>query len=187
MPRKRVESQQYRYTATQIGESVDPDTGEVHPLLALYEPVAPMQTGRPKNTRTRITSGRTRRVTKNFAYVDTESMAMLDLSHQEYRVFSFMMSKMEQPSGEIRVTGAYIARSIHMTAVNVSKTLKSLRERLIIIPEGHGSWRMNSWIMWMGDYKKWYPAAVDDEEPYWTAAELEAERPVLTIVDDPVS
>jgi hypothetical protein len=185
MPRKRVEKETFRYTARQVGERVDEKTGEVQPILELDEPVGPQQTGRPKNTRTRVTKGRAAKVTKKFMYVDAESMNMLDLSRQEYRVFTFLMSKADQGTGEIRVTGAYIARSIGMTANNVSVTLKSLRERLIIISEGYSVWRINSWIAYTGEYKKWYPAAMDDEEPYWTAADLEAEQnaPALSVVE----
>ena len=190
MPRKRIRSVEKTYTA-ELGDTYyDPDTGVEQVKLRIHEPIIEEpgpHRGRPRKgtTRVRVSQGRTSKVTKKWAYVDAESMSMLDLSHQEYRVFSFMMGKMDQPAGEIRVTGAYIARSIGMTQNNVSKTMKSLRERLIIIPEGIGIWRMNSWIAYMGEYKTWYPAALDDQEPYWTAEELEAEKvgPQLTVVE----
>lgn len=190
MPRRQIPKITHTVTAVEKEERVDPATGEVRRVLEIYEPdveEAGPHRGRPKKgtTRTRVTKGRASKVTKKWAYVDAESMAMLDLTHQEYRVFSFMMGKMEAPAGEIRVTGAYIARSIGMTQQNVSKTLKSLRERLVIIPEGLGIWRMNSWIAYMGEYKKWYPAAMDDPEPYWTAEDLEVEQkgPSLELVE----
>ncbi len=189
MARRQIPKITHTVTAVEKEERVDEDTGEVRRVLEIYEPDVDEpgpHRGRPKKgtTRTRVTKGRTSKVTKKWAYVDAESMSMLDLSRQEYRVFTFMMGKMDQPAGEIRVTGAYIARSIGMTETNVSKTLKSLRERLIIIPEGLGIWRMNSWIAYMGEYKTWYPAALDDEEPYWTQAELDAAQsgPQLTVV-----
>ena len=179
-----MDQQEYRYTAKKVGESVDPDTGEVYPILALNEPVGVKQARKSKPTQRRVTKGRKSRVTKKFIYVDAESMSMLDLSHQEYRVFSFMMGKVE-PSNDIRVTGAYIARSIGMTQPNVYKALKSLRERLIIVPEGPGHWRINSWIAYTGEYKKWYPAAMDDEEPYWTREDYETAQnvPALSVVE----
>lgn len=189
--RKQIPRITHTVTAIEKEERVDEETGEVRRVLEIYEPDVEEpgpHRGRPRKgtTRTRVTHGRMSKVTKKWAYVDAESMMMLDLSRQEYRVFTFMMGKMESPSGEIRVTGAYIARSIGMTQNNVSATLKSLRERLIIIPEGLGTWRINSWIAYMGDYKKWYPAAVDDPEPYWSQDDLDAERrqegPLLTVV-----
>lgn len=188
MPRKPIPSREKQYTA-EVGEPFyDPDTGVEKVRLTVREPEeeAGPHRGRPRrgSTRVRASRGRASKVTKKWAYVDAESMSMLDLTRQEFRVFTFMMGKMDQPAGEIRVTGAYIARTIGMTEANVSKTLKSLRERLIIIPEGLGIWRMNSWIAYMGEYKKWYPAAMDDEEPYWTQEELDAAKggPVLTAV-----
>lgn len=189
MPRRKIGSVEKTFTAEVGTPFYDPDTGVEKVKLTVQEPVeeeAGPHRGRPRKgtTRTRVQHGRAGKVTRKWAYVDAESIGMLDLSRQEYRVFTFMMGKMESPSGEIRVTGAYIARSIGMTEANVSKTLKSLRERLIIIPEGLGIWRMNSWIAYMGEYKKWYPAAMDDEEPYWDAADLEAEKgPILTAVE----
>jgi CRP-like cAMP-binding protein len=186
MPRKRVETETYRYTATQVGERIDEATGEVRPILDLYEPVGPTKTGRPANTRTRVRKGRKNKVTKRFAYVDTESMAMLRLTVQEHRVLYFMMSMIDQGTNEIRVTGVFIAKSIGMTQANVSKTLRSLRERLIIIPVDHGVWRINSWIAWTGSYDKWFSATGGDGEPYWTQAELDAERnpaPALSVVE----
>jgi DNA-binding transcriptional ArsR family regulator len=189
MPRRKIGSVEKTFTAEVGAPFYDPDTGVEKVKLTVQEPVeeeAGPHRGRPRKgtTRTRVTHGRVGKVTKRWAYVDAESMMLLDLTRQEYRVFTFMMGKMESPSGEIRVTGAYIARSIGMTETNVSKTLKSLRERLIIIPEGLGIWRINSWIAYMGDYKKWYPAAVDDEEPYWEAEDLEKEKgPLLTVVE----
>ena len=191
MPKKPIPKFTHRVTAIEKGESVDQHTGEIRRVLEIYEPDVQepgTHRGRPRQgtTRTRVSRRRKGKVTRNFAYVDAESMSMLDLSRQEYRVFTFLMSKMEQPTGEIRVTNVYVAKSIGMTQANVSVTMKSLRERLIIIAEGHGIWRMNSWIMWMGDYKKWYPAAIDDPEPYWTPEELAAEKnstPTLTVVE----
>lgn len=185
MPRKRVEEETYRYTAEQVGERVNEATGEVRPVFEFHEPVGPRKTGRPANTRTRVRKGRVTKVTKRYAYVDTESMAMLRLTVQEHRVFTFMMSMIDQGTNEIRVTGVFIAKSIGMTQANVSKTLKSLRERLIIIPVDHGVWRINSWIAWTGSYDKWFSATGGDGEPYWTQAELDAERegtPHLTAV-----
>jgi hypothetical protein len=185
MPRKRVEEEVFRYKARHVGESVDPHTGEIHSYIELHEPVG-AKTGRPANTRTRAKNGRRSKVTKKFAYVDTESMAMLDLTRQELRVFQFMMSMIDQGTNQIRVTGVFIAKSIGMTQNNVSLTMKNLRERLIIIPVDHGVWRINSWIAWTGDYNKWFAATGGDEEPYWTQAELDAERvesPALTVVE----
>jgi DNA-binding transcriptional ArsR family regulator len=193
MTRRRIPKITHTVTAIEKEEHVNEETGEVRRVLEIYEPdveaVGPHR-GRPKKgtTRTRVINsrrGERGKVTKKWAYVDAESMSLLDLTRQEYRVFQFLMGKMEQPSGEIRVTGAYIARSIGMTPANVSKSMKSLRERLIIIPEGLGIWRMNSWIAYMGEYKKWYPAAMDDEEPYWTQEEYDTEHSarVLTVVE----
>jgi len=184
MPRKRLEAEQFRYRARQVDEGVDERTGEVWTDIVLNEPVAPKPAGRPANTRTRIRKGRQGKVTKNFAYVDVESMAMLDLTRQEYRVFTFLCSMIDQGTNHIRVTGVYIAKSIGMTQNNVSRTLKALRERNIIIAVDHGVWRINSWIAWKGNYDKWFKATGGDEEPYWTQAELDAERqtPVLTVV-----
>jgi DNA-binding transcriptional ArsR family regulator len=188
MVRKRVESETYRYTAKQVGERVDPVTGEVSPILELNEPVGPKKTGRPANTRTRARKGRVSKVTKRFAYVDAESMSMLDLTRQEWRVFQYMIGMIDQGTNTIRVTGVFIAKSIGMTQANVSKTLKALKERNIIIQEDHGVYRINSWIAWTGSYEKWFAATGGDDEPYWTQAELDKEReqaarPALSVVE----
>lgn len=118
-------------------------------------------------------------MSSGYVMVDTESMGMLDLSRQEYRVFSFLVSKMDG-SGEIRVTISYISEKTGMTSNNVSVTMKSLRERRVIIGEGYGVWRINAWIAWVGEWKKWYKASTDDPEPVWTR---DADAPALAVVE----
>lgn len=173
MPRKPVEKSTYRLTAVErVEPDIDPLTGEVRHALDIqvpYDEPGPFR-GRPPRgaTRKRMTRGRSRKVSTGYAMVDTESMGMLDLSRQEYRVFSFLMSKADTGTGEIRVTNTYIVRGTGMTANNVSKTMKLLRERNIIIAEGYGVWRFNSNILWVGEWKKWGKAAADDPEPIWS-------------------
>lgn len=183
MPRKPITKTTHRVTAIELEEpDVDPDTGQVRRKLEIYEPdveePGPVR-GRPTRgtTRTRVSRGRKRRVSQAFAQVDLESIGMLDLSRQEYRVFSCLLSKVD-PTGEIRVTNMYLARSAGMSESNVSKTMRVLRERNIVIAEGYGVWRINAWIAWVGEWKKWGKAAADDPEPTWTLEE----RPVLTAI-----
>lgn len=183
MPRKRIAAETYPVVATELDDWVNPDTGQVMRKLAFALPAEEdpgVFRGRPPrgSTRTRASRGRKRRVSQSFAMIDAESIGMLDLSRQEYRVFSFLLSKVDG-SGEIRVTNAYIAKSIGMTAVNVSKTMRLLRERQIVLAEGYGVWRINAWIAWVGEWKKWGKAAADDPEPTWSLEE----RPVLAAVE----
>lgn len=182
MPRRKLKP--VEYTATVRDEWVDESTGEVKQKLLINEPdtqePGPFRGRPPKGaTRTQVTRGRQKRVAKGYVMLDTESMGMLDLSRQEYRVFSFLLSKVETGTGEIRVTNMYICKSIGMTQPNVSKAMKSLRERHIVIAEGYGVWRINAWIAWVGEWKKWYKASQDDPEPQWSLDEA----PTLAAVD----
>lgn len=179
MPRKPIDKHTYPVVATELDDWIDPDTGEVKRKLMFAlpedEPAGPIR-GRPRKgtTRTRITQKRSRRVSQGYAMLDTESMGMLDLSRQEYRVFSFLLSKMDA-TGEIRVTMTYIARGTGMTRPNVSKTMKSLRERHIVIDHAYGVFRINASIAWVGEWKKWNAAAQLDPEPVWDSAEADRE------------
>lgn len=183
MPRKPIPKTIHRVTAIELDEHVDAVTGQIRRQLEIHEPdieePGPYR-GRPPRggTRTRVNRGRKRRVSQAYVMLDTESVGMLDLSRQEQRVFAFLLSKMD-PSGEIRVTTSYVAKSIGMTANNASKTMRSLRERQVILAESYGVWRLNANIGWMGEWKKWARAAADDPEPIWTLEE----RPVLTVVE----
>jgi len=184
MPRRPIPKTTHSVVATIESEPwVDQDTGEVKQKLKIQEPdleePGPVR-GRPArgSTRTRVSRGRKRRVSQAFAQVDLESIGMLDLSRQEYRVFSCLLSKVD-PTGEIRVTNMYLARSAGMSESNVSKTMRVLRERNIVIAEGYGVWRINAWIAWVGEWKKWGKAVADDPEPTWTLEE----RPVLAVVE----
>lgn len=188
MPRKTVPKTKHSYTAIERDEWVDEGTGEVRRKLDLYEPSGaedgPFRGRPPKgSTRTRVKDGRSRKVTQGWAYTDVESMGMLDLSRQEYRVFAFLVSKVDIPAGTIRVTNQFMARSIGMTPNNVSKALKSLRERYVILPEAYGVWRINRNIMFVGKYPDWPKGAAEDPEPIW-ALEEEVERvPHLAVVE----
>lgn len=164
------------YTAMVHGEWLDESTGEVMQKITVMEPEdqtpGPFRGRPPKGaTRTRITRGRKKKVAHGYLMVDTESLGMLDLSRQEYRVFSFLLSKVEPGTGEIRVTNMYIAKSIGMTQANVSKTMKSLRERNIILAHDYGVWRVSAWIAWVGEWKKWYKASTEEPEPRWSLEE----------------
>lgn len=184
MARKHVPKSEHVYTAVETDEWIDPGTGEVKRRLKLFEPETeepgPLR-GRPRKgtTRNRITRKRSKRVGNGYAMLDTESMGMLDLTRQEWRVFSFLLSKVETGTGEIRVTNSYISKSIEMTPNNVSRTMKSLRERHIILAEAYGVWRINSNIAWVGDWKKWNAAANDDPEPIWDSTEPAAHLEIV--------
>jgi hypothetical protein len=65
----------------------------------------------------------------------------------------------------------------------VSKALKSLRERYVVLPEAYGVWRINRNIMFVGKYPDWPKGAAEDPEPIW-ALEEEVERvPHLAVVE----
>jgi hypothetical protein len=182
MPRKPIPAQTHRVTAVELDDWVNPETGEVKRVLEWQVPVEETQTrGRPRrgtNPQRRTNKQRSKKVASGYVMVDTESFGMLDLSRQEYRVFSFLLSKVDG-AGEIRVTNQYISKAIGMTSNNVSRTMKSLRERDIVISEGYGVWRINAWIAWVGEWKKWNKASQDDPEPTWSTEET----PELAVVE----
>jgi DNA-binding transcriptional ArsR family regulator len=102
--------------------------------------------------------------------VDIGMMTRLELSGQEYRVLiAVIMHIPEKGGSDAFCTMQEIADTLGIAHQSVSRTMKSLRDRNIIIRRSSkiGRWHVNAWLAFNGDFDSWNAEAESDPEPIW--------------------
>lgn len=102
-----------------------------------------------------------------FALVDSISAAKLELTQHEGRVFWIIVGSINPHTGESRVKGAEIARTIDTTPSNVSRILANLKRRRVIFANGQSCWTVNPWIAFYGSAEDWERITDDYKQPEW--------------------
>jgi hypothetical protein len=110
---------------------------------------------------------RKRRVGVSYVMVDTVSLTELETTISERRVLDCLLAHVDRGSNDIRLTTSLIAERTGMQVPNVSRALRSLRDRRLIYKLGVGLWRVSPWLAYAGDWKEWDKAAIDVAEPQW--------------------
>lgn len=104
-----------------------------------------------------------------FTLVDNPRMAELELTVAESRVFWAIASGLSKGSGSTaRITTGEIADTLGMLQPNVSKAIRSLRDRRIIHRERNAVWQLNPWLIFAGSAEDWETATDDAPEPEWS-------------------
>lgn len=106
---------------------------------------------------------------KQMSMVDVSVMRRLEMSVYEARVFWNLASHVPTRSGSVAyVSVKQIAEEEGMHRVDVSKTLKSLRDRRIIHTVRTGQHHINTHIAYSGSFDDWNAADGTELEPIWT-------------------
>lgn len=101
--------------------------------------------------------------------VDIGLMAKLEASGLEWRVLWAMMSHVPEKGGaEAHCTMQEIADQIGVQQPSVARVIKSLKDRRIVWMVKQGKWRVNTWLMYNGDFDSWNVEAEHDPEPIWS-------------------
>lgn len=104
-----------------------------------------------------------------FALVDMSRMSELVLTTTESRVLWCICDSLSKGSGSIaRIGTGEIAERTGILSQNVSKTLRSLRDRRIITRERNGVWAVNPWLIYAGSAEDWEAATDGHPEPEWS-------------------
>jgi CRP-like cAMP-binding protein len=126
--------------------------------LRYQEPVPPKP---PRRAR------RKRRVGVSYVMVDTVSLTELETTISERRVLDCLLAHVDVGTNDIRLTTSLIATKTGMQVPNVSRALRSLRDRRLIFKLNVGLWRVSPWLAYAGEWKEWDKAAMDAAEPQW--------------------
>lgn len=126
------------------------DTGEV------FDYMIPAKQGRRRKGRRKV-----------YAMVDLEALDRLELTGQEWEVLTRIMRAVNQDTNEARVAVSEVADDLGIAAPNVSRVLKTLRERRIIQTLRQGVHRVNSHIMFRGSNQDWDDATDIERAPLW--------------------
>lgn len=106
---------------------------------------------------------------KQMVMTNVLAMTRLELSVPEARVFWCLVAHVPVRSGTIAYIGiGQIATKTGMHRVDVSKTMKSLRDRRIVRTLHTGQHHINANIVYNGSFDDWNDADVVELEPVWT-------------------
>lgn len=105
-----------------------------------------------------------------YALIDLESLADLELTASEYAVLAKIMAAVNAETNEASITLAEVAAQLSVAESSVARTMKSLRERNIVITRRQGAHRVNSHIMFRGSNQDWDIATDTEKEPVWKRA-----------------
>lgn len=104
------------------------------------------------------------------ALLDLNNMARLELSGLEHRILIAIMAAVPEKGGTgAFITGTEIAEKVNSTQPAVSRALRSLRDRRVILkPDGRvGRYQVNAWLMYNGDFESWAAETENTPEPIW--------------------
>lgn len=105
---------------------------------------------------------------KQMSMVDVSVMDRLELSIYESRIFWKMMTHVPTKTGTIAYCSVkQLAEETGIHRVNVSKTLKSLRDRRIIRTIRPGQHHINTHIAFSGSFDDWNATDGTEAEPVW--------------------
>lgn len=106
---------------------------------------------------------------KQMVMTNALAMTRLELSVPEARVFWCLVSHVPSRSGTVAYAQiGKIATETGMHRVDVSKTMKLLRDRRIVRTIRTGEHHINANIVFNGSFDDWNEADVAELEPIWT-------------------
>lgn len=104
-----------------------------------------------------------------FALVDARNaMARLEFTGLEGRVFWTVAAAADPTTNECRITGEQIAARLDTVGPSISRALKELRDRRILISTGRSQWMVNPWISYYGRAEDWETVTLEHPEPEWS-------------------
>jgi hypothetical protein len=117
-----------------------------------------------------VRPGRTKaRKQKQMSMVNVIAMQRLQMTVTETRVFWCLVGHVPSKSGTVAfVQINQIAEETGIHRVEVSKTMKALRDRRIITTVRQGQHHINANIVFTGSFDEWNDADVMEREPVWT-------------------
>jgi hypothetical protein len=123
----------------------------------------PITVGIPKNQ-----GKRKARKAKRMSMVNIDAMTRLEMTQTETRVFWNLVSHVPARSGSVAyVQIGQIAKELGIHRVEVSKTMKALRDRRIVTTLTQGQHHINANIVFSGSFDDWNEADVEELEPVW--------------------
>lgn len=105
-----------------------------------------------------------------YALIDLEAIRDLELTASEYAVLSHIMAAVNAETNEASIGLMEIAAQLEVAESSVARTMKSLRERNIVVTRRQGIHRVNSHIMFRGSNQDWDIATDTEKEPTWKRA-----------------
>lgn len=103
-----------------------------------------------------------------YALMDLEALADLELTASEFAVLTKVMRYVNAETNEAAITLAEIAKQLDVAESSVARTMKSLRDRNIVVTRRQGIHRVNSHIMFRGSNQDWDIATDTEPEPVWS-------------------
>lgn len=104
---------------------------------------------------------------KVFAMVDVQALKMLQLTGVEWAVLHHVMAVVDMNSNEAAISVDELASQLGKDRSNVSRALRDMRERGIIVTRRRGVHKVNSHIMFRGSNQDWDIATETEKEPVW--------------------
>jgi predicted XRE-type DNA-binding protein len=104
---------------------------------------------------------------KMYGLVDLEMQARLELTGQEWTVLHTIMAAVNGETNEARISIVEIAERLNIAQSNVSRIMKTLRDRRIIFTLRIGVHRVNTHLMFRGSNQDWDIATETEREPQW--------------------
>ena len=114
-----------------------------------------------------IRGRRRRSKRKMYAMVDLEALRELELSAAEYAVLTHIMGAVNAETNEAAIMLSEVAAQLGIAESGVARTMKSLRDRNIVVTRRQGIHRVNSHIMFRGSNQDWDIATDTEKEPVW--------------------
>lgn len=100
--------------------------------------------------------------------MDIDNMVRLELSMQEHKIlFGLLAFIPEKGGGEARVTTSELADRLSMKPQNVSRGLRSLRDRHVIRTPRQSVHEVTPWLAYSGDFDSWNSEVDGWPEPIW--------------------
>lgn len=104
------------------------------------------------------------------AMIDLDNIGRLELSGLEYRIlFAVMQAVPEKGGCRASITIEEVAERVQSTSPSVSRAMKVLRDRRVLIREDNkiGRVMVNPWLMFNGDFDSWAVETDATAEPIW--------------------
>jgi hypothetical protein len=111
--------------------------------------------------------GKKRGRRRMFALIDLEAQARLELTGQEWAVLHVIMRAVNAETNEARIGREEIAADLGVAAPNVTRVMRTLRDRRIITTLRQGVHRVNAHLMFRGSAQDWDTITETEREPQW--------------------
>jgi hypothetical protein len=90
-----------------------------------------------------------------FVMIEVESARNLRLTGKEWEMFWEFAAATDRENGQARIRTAELAKRLEMIPQNVSRMLRKLKDRNVILEEGLSVWRINPRLLTRGSVERW--------------------------------